>query len=106
MVATLNPSETVTISNNNGLNTYIFAQNGQFTFQFVDAVGNTGSAVAAVNWIDKDPPTATIAYAPDTATNQDVVATLNPSETVTITNNNGLNTYRVYASYYVINSGK
>ena len=93
VIATLQPSETVTVTNNSGLTTYTFSQNGSFTFDFIDAAGNTGSATATVNNIDKSVPTATISYSTTSPTNQDVIATLQPSETVTVTNNSGLTTY-------------
>ncbi|MGE5403704.1 MAG: hypothetical protein ACM3PP_02075, partial [Candidatus Saccharibacteria bacterium] len=95
VVASLvNSSESITITNNNGSAQYTFTSNGSFTFTFKDAVGNTGSATAAVSWIDKDKPTAQIAYNPATATTGPVTATLvNPSEPITITNNGGLDKY-------------
>jgi len=89
VVATLVPSKFVTITNNGGADKYTFTENGSFTFKFVDIVGNTGSATATVTNIDKVAPTATITYSTTDSTNQDVIATLVPSETVTITNNNG-----------------
>lgn len=77
LIATLQPSETVTVSNNGGLPTYTFAENGTFTFQFVDAAGNTGTATASVNNIDTSVPTvSSLSYSPDTLTNQDVVSTI------------------------------
>jgi hypothetical protein len=98
VVATLSPSETVTITNNGGSSIYTFTANGEFTFEFVDAAGNTGTALATVANIDKAPPTATIDYSTTDPTNQDVTATLTPSETVTITNNSGLSTYTFTAN--------
>ncbi|MHA0855711.1 CBM96 family carbohydrate-binding protein [Paenibacillus sp. CMAA1364] len=49
--ATLNTSKPVTITNNDGLSTYLFTSNGSFTFEFIDAVGNQGTATATVNSI-------------------------------------------------------
>ena len=72
-----------------GGNTHTFTANGSFTFKFADSIGNTGSAVADVDWIDKIAPTATFTYSIMAPTNQDVVATLVPSEEVTVTNNEG-----------------
>ncbi len=43
-------SENLTITNNSGLNNYLFTGNGSFTFDFVDAAGNTGSTTATVNY--------------------------------------------------------
>ncbi len=56
VTATLNPSESVTITNNSTSSSYTFTDNGSFTFTFVDSAGNTGSATATVNNIDKDTP--------------------------------------------------
>ena len=56
VIATLTVSEPVTITNNGGLNTFTFNANGTFTFNFQDLAGNTGSAIATVNNIDKVAP--------------------------------------------------
>ncbi len=58
----VNPSTQITITNNEGSDTYVFMKNGEFTFEFQDANGNKGSALAKVTWIDKDIPTANIKY--------------------------------------------
>jgi len=85
----------VTITNNSWSTEYIFTGNGSFTFNFTDAVGNTWSETATVNWIDTTTPTATIDYAPATATNGNVIATLTwfTKTWVTVTNNGFLDTY-------------
>ncbi|NOU65587.1 hypothetical protein GC096_16255 [Paenibacillus sp. LMG 31461] len=49
VIATITPSEAVTITNNGGSNSYTFNFNGSFTFDFVDAAGNHGTATATVN---------------------------------------------------------
>jgi len=85
--------ENVIITNNNGSNTYTFTENGEFTFEYCDAAGNVGRAIAKVDWIDKTAPTGEMKYNITELTNQDVVVELIPSEKVTITNNNGSNTY-------------
>ena len=46
--ATMIPSELVTITNNDGRDSYIFSGNGSFTFEFIDAAGHEGSATAVV----------------------------------------------------------
>ena len=51
VIGTLKPSETVTVSNNNGAFTRTFSENGTFTFTFADAAGNTGSITAEIDWI-------------------------------------------------------
>ena len=58
----VNPSTEITITNNEGKDTYVFTQNGEFTFQFIDENGNEGTTIAKVDWIDKDVPTADIGY--------------------------------------------
>ena len=93
VVASLVPSEPMTITNNGGNSTYIFIENGSFIFDFVDTVGNTGTGTATVDWIDKNPPTATVNYSSTDPTNSDVVASLVPSEAITVTNNGGFTSY-------------
>mgnify|MGYP002148991425 FL=1 len=53
-------SESITITNNTGSNTYVFSTNGTFTFLFVDNNGNTGSTVANVANIDTTAPVITL----------------------------------------------
>ncbi|MBI4415088.1 MAG: chitobiase/beta-hexosaminidase C-terminal domain-containing protein [Candidatus Kerfeldbacteria bacterium] len=70
VVATLTPSEPVTVTNNGGLLTHAFTSNGSFTFTFQDAAGNMGSATATVNNIQAAPvsaaPVAVIVLPPTT----------------------------------------
>ncbi len=49
----VNASTDITITNNNNSDTYVFTENGQFTFEFIDKYGNIGQATATVNWIVK-----------------------------------------------------
>ncbi|CAN7289344.1 OmpL47-type beta-barrel domain-containing protein [Paenibacillus sp. LjRoot56] len=49
VIATITSSEAVTITNNGGSNSYTFIINGSFTFEFVDAAGNHGTATATVS---------------------------------------------------------
>ena len=95
VVATLETeSDDITITNNNGNNTYTFEENGTFTFEFINELGNKGTAVAKVDWIDKVVPNGIISYNLIEATNQPVVATVSfDKENVTITNNGGSNKY-------------
>ncbi|WP_261381502.1 LamG-like jellyroll fold domain-containing protein [Paenibacillus cremeus] len=60
VIATITPSENVTITNNGGSKSYTFTQNGSYTFNFVDASGNEGSATAVVSNIDRTAPTLKI----------------------------------------------
>lgn len=64
VVATLVPSEAVTMTNNGGSATYTFTANGSFTFNFSDAAGNTGTVTATVSNIDKTAPSAPTLIAP------------------------------------------
>lgn len=73
--------------------TYEFISNGEFTFEFIDRAGNKGSATAKVDWIDFEPPVATLVYNKLTLTNQDVTVTIDFNENATVTNNNGSRTY-------------
>lgn len=83
----VNASTNITITNNNGSDTYIFTDNGSFTFEFVDEKGTKGSTTVTVTWIDRVAPTATIEYSTNSPINHSVFATLKPNEDVTVTNN-------------------
>ncbi|MCI8362712.1 MAG: hypothetical protein HFJ41_06310 [Clostridia bacterium] len=89
----VNPSTQITITNNSGNDTYTFTENGQFTFEFVDEYGREGKAIAKVDWIDRQSPTATIEYSQNSITNKDVIAMLkNISEDIYIINEDGIKT--------------
>jgi hypothetical protein len=90
----VNPSTTITITNNDGSDTYTFTKNGEFTFEFEDEYGRKGTATATVNWIDKEAPVATITYSKTEETEEEVAACISfNEENVTITNNFGSNIY-------------
>ncbi len=55
---------------------YTFIQNGDYTFTLTDKAGNVTEITAAVNWIDKTAPTATVEFSTLLPTNGDVTATL------------------------------
>jgi hypothetical protein len=67
-----------------GSGTCTFSSNGSFIFNYADDYGNTGSAVASVNWIDNSAPVLTLNYSPATLTNQNVLVTLTTSKPVYI----------------------
>ncbi len=74
--------------------TYEFLSNGEFTFEFVDAAGNKGTATAKVDWIDTKIPKATIKYDIKSLTNKNVTVSISfDKEDVTVTNNNGKTNY-------------
>ena len=58
----INPSTNITITNNDGKDSYVFTENGEFTFEFEDEKGRTGKATAKVDWIDKNGPSADVNY--------------------------------------------
>ena len=91
VVATITLSDGTVTSE--GGNIHTFTENGSFAFEFTDEVGNTNTAIATVDWIDKTVPTATFSYSETGPTNQDVVASLLPSEPITVTNNEGATSY-------------
>lgn len=99
VIATLvSESENMKILNNDGSRTYTFTENGEFTFEYVDATCTvncaTGKAKAKVDWIDKVAPTAKIEYSVKGPTKENVTATLvNISEEITVTNNGGNKAY-------------
>lgn len=92
--AVISFNETVTITNNNGSNTYLFADNGDFTFEFVDEAGNSSTETASVTWIDRDKPQARIAItdesfktvSQDKWVNCDLLVTIAPPAQSTIDN--------------------
>jgi len=94
VIATLVPSEEVTVTNNGGKKTYTFTQNGEFTFEYIDRAGNRGSTEAKVDWIDRVKPNAELSYDITEKTESDVTVTVKfDKENVRITNNNGRDTY-------------
>ena len=58
----VNHSTEIEITNNDGSDTYVFKDNGEFTFEFKDKNGNVGTATAKVTWIDKKEPEAKVDY--------------------------------------------
>jgi hypothetical protein len=57
-------------------------------------VYNQGSTGISITRIDKTPVTGSVTYSPDSATNQDVVASITFNKTpVTVTNNGGSTSY-------------
>jgi hypothetical protein len=56
VTATISFNKTgVTITNNGGSASYLFTENGSFTFEFKDEAGNSGSETATVSWITARP---------------------------------------------------
>jgi hypothetical protein len=76
--------ENVTIDNNNGNVSYQFTSNGEFTFTYHDQAGNTGSAIAKVDRIDKTPPhISSLLFIPASLTKEAVVVHMTVDEPIT-----------------------
>lgn len=82
--------------------THTFADNGEFTFEFEDALGNKGSATAKVDWIDRIPPTASLAYNKDETTGKMIVRVVDPSEEITFAEGNGTYEYAANGDYEIV----
>lgn len=93
VTATLKANEDITILNNGGRNTYVFKENGEFTFEFVDKAGNKGTQTVSVDWIEKEPLKVELSYSPVMATGGNVIVKLNANKDIKILNNDGKDTY-------------
>lgn len=93
VTATIELPDGVVVTNNNGRKEYLFTDNGEFTFEFVDRAGNRGTLTSVVNWIDRTPPRAAVSYSTTSPTKGNVTATLIGNEEITVTNNNGSKEY-------------
>lgn len=72
--------DTYTIVNNESSDSYIFEKNGEFTFVYVDGMGNKGFAQAAVSKIDKAAPKLHILADIVHPTQNDVTVTVSYSD--------------------------
>ena len=93
VTVTISFDEKAIVTNNNGSTTYTFKENGEFTFEYKDLAGNTGTITAKVTWIDKVAPTVKLDYSTKQSTKNPVTVTLTSDEDIIITNNSGKNTY-------------
>lgn len=99
VIATITPNESITVTNNGGSLSYTFTTNGEFTFEFVDKAGNTGSVTAVVSNIDKEAPAAPIisSIASDNFINSleessvEVIGTAEADSLVNVTLSDGVN---------------
>ncbi len=73
--------------------TITFEANASYEIEFADSLGNIGTKTIAVDWIDREAPTASFEYSTIHLTDQPVTVKLLPSEEVTVLNNNGEMTY-------------
>ncbi|MDR6555359.1 immunoglobulin-like domain-containing protein [Paenibacillus qinlingensis] len=77
VTAMLSTNEPVTVTNTDaGKKEVVFTDNGQFQFEFRDAAGNVGTALAAVTWIDRSLPSAEVTLSPSGWTNGPVRVTI------------------------------
>ncbi|MDE5540108.1 MAG: hypothetical protein K2J20_06440, partial [Bacilli bacterium] len=90
----------VTVTNNGGKTTYTFTKNGEFTFEFKDAAGNTGKTTAKVDWIDKTAPTAELKYDKSSKIKA-VVKVVNLSESITYYAGNGIYEFTKNGRYQI-----
>ncbi len=104
VVATLeleDRSEPIKLTSEGGYS-HTFADNGEFTFEFEDALGNKGSALAKVDWIDRTPPTASLVYKMDESTGKMIVEVVNPSEEITFAKGDGIYEYGANGDYEIV----
>lgn len=73
--------------------TITFLDNATYELKFQDTLGNIGTKIIKVDWIDKIAPTAEFEYSTIHLTDKPVTVKLSPSEQVTVLNNNGSDTY-------------
>jgi hypothetical protein len=92
--------EDVTVTNNDGKTDYVFTKNGEFTFEFQDSAGNTGSITAIVDWIDKVAPTAELKY--EKLEDKVIVTVINPSKEITFKEGNGIYEYTKNGDYEIV----
>ncbi|MCI9233904.1 MAG: hypothetical protein HFH08_04820 [Bacilli bacterium] len=76
-----------------GSKTITFLENGSVELKFQDELGNVGTEIITVDWIDVEAPTAEFEFNTTHITENEVIAKLKPSEEVIITNNNGKDSY-------------
>lgn len=102
VVATLKFDKNVTILSKNveiaenpvdKSKTITFLENDSILLEFMDELGNIGTKLITVDWIDKEAPTAEFEYSTSHITEGSVTVKLVPNETVTILNNGGSNKY-------------
>ena len=80
VVATITFDRQANIINNDGKNTYKFTENGEFTFEYEDEYGFSGTATAKVDYIDNKGPIATITLDKTEITKENVLVTITADE--------------------------
>jgi len=92
--------ENVTITNNDGKDTYVFTENGEFTFKYMDENGFEGVTVAKVTNIDKLPPEGTVIQE---IVNKEVIVKIDLNESIVpidgwTTSEDGLSITKTYSA--------
>lgn len=88
--------EDITVINNDGLNTYTFKENGEFTFEYKDSNGTIYSKTCKVDWIIDTVSNVEIFYDITNFTNMPVTATIKSDEPIKILNNDGKLSHTFY----------
>lgn len=96
--------ENVKVLNNEGKTAYAFTENGEFTFEFEDAAGNSNSLTARVSWIDKVAPTAKLTY--EKVGDKIIVRVVDASKEIAFQDGNGTYEYDTNGNYDIVFSDK
>lgn len=88
-VIALVPPEDPLVVNQTGINTYTFSENGVFTFNLEDSLGNKKDINIVIDNIDKTPPVLTTMISNIDPTSQPVEVTLSSNEEIVVLNNLG-----------------
>ena len=83
VIATFNMIEGDVITNNEGMNTYTFSENGEFILEFTNAEGVPKTLVVTVENIDKIAPKVTISGNPLICTTEAVTLTIEAEDSET-----------------------
>ncbi len=89
-----------TLLNNNGSETLVFTQNGEYMFELADEDGRVFGVKVVVDWIDKTAPTASLEY-DKTQSDKAIVKVINPSEDITFADGNGIYEFTENGEYVI-----
>ncbi len=89
-----------TLLNNNGSETLVFTQNGEYMFELADEEGRVFGVKVVVDWIDKTAPTASLEY-DKTQSGKAIVKVINPSEDITFADGNGIYEFTKNGEYVI-----
>ncbi|MCI8729528.1 MAG: hypothetical protein HFK07_06890, partial [Clostridia bacterium] len=89
-----------TLLNNNGSETLVFTQNGEYMFELADEEGRVFGVKVVVDWIDKTAPTASLEY-DRTQSGKAIVKVINSSEDITFADGNGIYEFTENGEYII-----